>query len=137
VHHRWILTALALLPLAGRAFAAEPAPAWLVAPHDPSLVPPAPPSYFELHAARVERNIHIFQQGYTLEQNRQRDQLRLYGSTPGTPTSTMAGIGVFSMAVFSVAHTPKALGFAFDRGMHLGPAIFDGGGMGAGFGGHL
>jgi hypothetical protein len=129
--------ALALLPLTGRAFAAEPVPAWLIAPHDPSLQSPPPPSYFERHAARVERNIHIFQHGYSLEQSRERDELRLYGRTPGSPAATMSGIGLFSFAVFSVAHTPAALDFAFDRGLHLGPAVFEGGGMGAGFGGHL
>lgn len=135
--HRWIITALCLLTLGGRALGAEPAPAWLIAPRDPRLSTPRPPSYFEEHAARVEKDIHIFQQGYTLEQNRQRDELKLYGSTPGGATATMAGIGLFSVTVFSVAHTPAPLKFAFDRAMHLGPAVFDGGGMGAGFGGRL
>lgn len=96
-----------------------------------------PPSYFEQHSARVERDLLIFQHGYTLERMRERDALELYGPTPGTSTSTALGIGLFSSIVVSSAHTPRALRFAFDRSFHLGPAIFDGGGMGAGLGGRM
>jgi hypothetical protein len=112
-----------------------PTPAWLVAPRDP--VPPRPLSYFEQHSLRVERDLLMFQRGYTLERMRDRDTLELYGPTPGSATSTAAGIGIFSAIVVSSAHTPAPLRFAFDRSLHLGPAIFDGGGMGAGFGGSL
>jgi hypothetical protein len=136
VVYRVITLVLALFGFAGSLRAAEP-PAWLIAPNDPQLGTPPPPSYFETHAARVERNLHILRPGYTLEDARERDELRLPGPTPGTSTSTMAGIGLFSFAVFGSAHTPQFLQFAFDRTLHLGPAIFDGGGMGAGFGGRL
>lgn len=113
-----------------------PAPAWLVAPR---LPPPSlpPPTYFQRHSARVEHDMLLFQHGYTLEYMRDRDALQLYGSTPGTNTSTGLGIGLFSAVVVSAAHTPPFLRFAFDRSLHLGPAVFDGGGMGAGFGGRL
>lgn len=113
-----------------------PTPAWLVAPQTPAGSPPTP-SYFEQHSARVERDLLSFRHGYTLQQMRERDTLQLYGPTPGTSASTAAGIGVFSAVVVAAAHTPAPLRFAFDRSLHVGPAIFDGGGMGAGFGGRL
>jgi hypothetical protein len=113
-----------------------PTPAWLIAPREPmrSL---RRPSYFEQHSARVERNMLMFEHGYTLERMRERDALELYGPTPGSAMSTTLGVGLFSAVVVTAAHTPPALRFAFDRSLHLGPAIFDGGGMGAGFGGRL
>ena len=121
----------------GRAVAEPPpVPAWLVAPREPSPSP-RPESYFEQHSARVERDLLRFQQGYTLDRMRERDSLELYGPTPGNGASTVAGAGIFSAVVVGAAHTPNLLRFAFDRSLHLGPAIFDGGGMGAGFGGHL
>jgi hypothetical protein len=112
-----------------------PAPAWLIAPTEP-LPSLRPPSYFERHSARVERNMHFFHHGYTLDTMRDRDALQLYGATPGSNTSTALGIGLFSGVVVTAAHTPPILRFAFDRSLHVGPAIFDGG-MGAGFGGRL
>ncbi|HEX8951774.1 MAG TPA: hypothetical protein VF945_08000 [Polyangia bacterium] len=113
-----------------------PAPAWLVAPRVP---PPSlrPPSYFEQHSARVAHDLLMFQQRYTLEHMRERDTLELYGPTPGRATATAFGVGLFSGVVVGAAHTPPFLRFAFDRSLHLGPAILDGGGMGAGFGGRL
>jgi hypothetical protein len=132
------LFAVATTVAAGGIALAEPppAPTWLVAPRDPA---PSlrPPSYFAEHATRVERDMLMFQHGYTLERMRERDTLQLYGVTPGTSTSTAAGVGIFSAVVVTAAHTPAPLRFAFDRSLHLGPAIFDGGGMGAGFGGRL
>ena len=68
---------------------------------------------------------------------RERDTLELYGPTPGTPPSTALRHRPLLGVVVSAAHTPLPLRFAFDRTLHLGPAIFDGGGMGAGFGGRL
>ena len=134
-----LVVATAGLALAGAARADEPpppAPEWLVAPR---LPPPAqrPPTYFERHSARVEHDMLLFQHGYTLDDMRERDTLQLYGPTPGTTASTGLGIGLFSAIVVSSAHTPPFLRFAFDRSLHLGPAVFDGGGMGAGFGGRL
>ena len=131
---------VALVAVAPTAFARadEPpqAPEWLVAPR---LPPPAlrPPTYFEQHSARVAHDLLMFQHGYTLETMRERDSLYLYGPTPGTTQSTALGVGLFSAIVVSSAHTPGFLRFAFDRSLHFGPAIFDGGGMGAGFGGHM
>lgn len=112
----------------------SPAPVWLIAPTPPAP-PPHAPTYFQEHSARVTHDILTFQHGYTLETMRERDALLLYGGTPGTAQSTARGIGVFSTAVVSAAHAPLPLRFAFDHRIHLGPAIFDGGGMGAGLGG--
>ncbi|HWE28530.1 MAG TPA: hypothetical protein VHB97_11035 [Polyangia bacterium] len=138
---RRLLFAVAAVALAvcGNASANEPpppAPAWLVAPRDP---PPSlrQPSYFEQHSARVERDLLLFQHGYTLDKMRERDTLELYGPTPGSTGSTTIGVGMFSAVVVTAAHTPSLLRFAFDQSMHLGPAVFDGGGMGAGFGGRM
>jgi hypothetical protein len=139
------LIAIALV-FAGTAARAEPllpndaeprAPQWLVAPHDPELAPLHHPSYFEQHAARVDRDMLFFDRGYTLERMRERDDLRLPGATPGTNTSTALATSLFSVAVVSSAHTPRPLKFAFDRALHVGPAILEGGGMGAGFGGRI
>lgn len=132
------VVAAASATLAWPALADEPPPApqWLVAPR---LPPPSlrPPSYFERHSARVEHDMLIFQHGYTLDYMRERDTLRLYGPTPGTNASTGLGVGLFSAIVVSSAHTPLFLRFAFDHALHVGPAVFDGGGMGGGFGGRL
>jgi hypothetical protein len=136
------LVAVAAVAFAGRAggiAAADepplPAPAWLIAPRDP-----APwlrqPSYFEQHSARVEHDLLWFHHGFTLDKMRERDQLELYGATPGSSSSTALGIGTFSVVVVAATHTPRALRFAFDRSLHVGPAIFDGG-LGAGFGGRM
>lgn len=135
----FLLVAAASVALVAPAHADEPpppAPEWLVAPR---LPPPSlpPPTYFQRHSARVEHDMLFFQHGYTLDYMRERDTLRLYGPTPGTNASTGLGIGLFSAIVVSAAHTPRFLRFAFDRSFHLGPAVFDGGGMGAGFGGRL
>jgi len=129
---------LFLLAAADQAIAEPPpppAPAWLVGPREP-LPSLRRPSYFEQHSARVERTMHFFNSGYTLDTMRDRDTLELYGATPGNSTSTVLGIGMFSAFVVSAAHTPPFLRFAYDRSLHIGPAIFDSG-MGAGFGGRL
>ncbi len=132
-----IVPALVLLVAAlAHADSAPPAPEWLVAPHDPELAPLRRPSYFEQHAARVERHLLKFDHGYTLERMRERDELERYGATPGTPVSAARGAAIFSATVVATAHTPAAFAFAFDRLLHVGPAIFDAGGMGAGVGGH-
>ena len=135
---RALVAALFLVAIGHQAIAEPPpppAPAWLIAPREP-LPSLRRPSYFEQHSARVERNMHFFTSGYTLDAMRERDALELYGATPGNNLSTALGIGLFSGVVVSAAHTPPFLRFAYDRSLHIGPAIFDSG-MGAGFGGRL
>lgn len=103
----------------------------------PSPLWPAPETYVAVHSARVERDILKFFDSYTLESMRERDTLLLYGSPVGGNNATLAGIGLFSTVVVGAAHAPGPLRHLFDHALHLGPAIFDGGGMGAGFGGNL
>jgi len=78
-----------------------------------------------------------FNQPYTLSQMRDRDTLLLYGPPAGNATSVAAGIALFSTVVVAAAHAPAPLRVLFDRRLHVGPALFDGGGMGAGVAGQL
>jgi hypothetical protein len=94
-------------------------------------------SYFEEHAARVDRDILYFLGPHTLEAQRARDQLLLPGPSTGGLGAAARGIAIFSSVVVSAAHAPEPLRVLFDRRFHLGPAIFDQGGMGAGIGGTL
>jgi hypothetical protein len=88
-------------------------------------------SYFERHAARVEGDLLRFHRAHTLESMRARDQWLRFGSVGGTGAA-LTGANLFSGAVVTSAHGPRQL-----RLLHLGPAIFEGGGMGVGFGGKL
>lgn len=88
-------------------------------------------SYFQRHANRVADDMLHFNRSYTLESMRERDEWLRFG-TVGGPTAAAIGANLFSGAVVTSAHGPRQL-----RALHLGPAIFDGGGMGAGFGGRL
>jgi hypothetical protein len=135
---RRIVVVLVALLVSGLATAKPltPTPEWLVAPEQRPTARHAT-SYFQQHAARVERTLLMFQHDYTLESVRERDALQLYGPTPGNEAATASGIALFSTVVVGAAHTPRALGFAFDGALHLGPALFAGGGLGAAFGGNL
>ena len=103
---------------------------------DPSPLWPAPETYFAHHYARVEHDLVIFSDGYSLEEMRARDRLLLYGGPVGGSRATLFGFGVFSAAMVASAHAPGPLRRLFDGSLHVGPAIFDNG-MGAGFGGRL
>lgn len=102
---------------------------------------PAPvhrsPSYFEEHAARVQHDLLFFQHGYTLDEMRDRDRLQLYGQTPGTESAASTGAAIFAGAIMTSAHAPAPVRRLFDGQWHPGPAIFYGGGLGAGAGGHF
>lgn len=104
-------------------------------------LPPRRPgarSYFQQHADMVMRDMLMFHVPYTLENMRDRDMLYLYGPTPGTFSSATKGVAMFSGAVLGVAHLPgKARVLFADPRAHIGPALFDNGGMGAGVGGRL
>jgi hypothetical protein len=79
----------------------------------------------------------FFQHSYSLADMRDRDTLRLYGATPGGAGAVGGGIALFGGVVVSAAHAPGAVRVLFDHRLHVGPALFDGGGMGAGVGGRL
>lgn len=98
---------------------------------------PRPPSYFEAHELLVMHDMVSFNHSYTLDYLRDRDLLRLYGPTPGNSGSVADGIALFSTAVIAAAHLPGRARVLFDHNVHLGPALFEGGGMGAGVGARL
>ena len=73
-----------------------------------------------------------------LEVRRERDKMLLFrGSQPAQGGSVALGVAMFGAATILSAHAPRALRVVFDGPVHLGPAIFDGGGMGAGVAGRL
>jgi hypothetical protein len=107
----------------------------LAAPTHPT--PRRWPSYVEAHSRRVQHDLLFFDHGYTLEEVRRRDALRLYGPTPGSDGAGELGAAVFATAVVAAAHAPPPLRRLFDGRLHVGPAILYGGGVGAGAGGHF
>jgi hypothetical protein len=96
-----------------------------------------PISYFEAHERLVMRDMISFNHSYTLDYLRERDTLRLYGPTPGNAGSVADGIALFSSAVITAAHLPGRGRVLFDHAVHVGPALFEGGGMGAGIGARM
>jgi len=97
------------------------------------------PTYFDVHNAMVQ---HAFLKFSTvkapqidrLETLRERDRLLLFGAH-----DTQAGYGAALFGAFTVfaAHAPGPLRPLFDGPVHLGPAVFDQGGMGACIGGRF
>ncbi len=98
---------------------------------------PPPPSYFSQHEQRVERATIVYQRGYTLDELRDRDRLELYGVAPGGARATALGGAMFGGRVVMSAHAPAPLRPLFDARLHLGPALFWGGGLGAAAGGRF
>jgi hypothetical protein len=96
-----------------------------------------PISYFEAHEQLVMHDMISFNHSYTLDYLRERDTLRLYGPTPGNSGGVADGIAIFSTAVIAAAHLPGRARVIFDHTVHVGPALFEGGGMGAGIGARL
>lgn len=95
-------------------------------------------SYFEAHERLVMRDMVSFNHSYTLEYLRDRDLLRLYGPTPGSTAGVSYGVAMFSTAVLAAAHMPPGPArVIFDHTVHFGPALFEGGGMGAGIGARM
>jgi hypothetical protein len=96
---------------------------------------------------RVVRSFLVFrvlrsdeQQQDRLQVARERDRFTLTSGRPATITSEGAyGAAVMGASVFLVAHAPGRLRPLFDgnRVVHAGPALFEGGGMGAGVGGRF
>ena len=64
---------------------------------------------------------------------RRRDRLLLFRpERHGGGDGAALGLGMFTAMTMMAAHMPEPLRLLFDRRVHLGPAIFDDGGMGAG-----
>jgi hypothetical protein len=67
---------------------------------------------------------------------RERDALFVCGGAPSLRSGAM-GAMVMGAAVVLAAHAPERLRVVVDGPLHLGPALFEGGGMGAGVGGRF
>ena len=73
-----------------------------------------------------------------LEVRRDRDKMLLFrGPQPSQGGAVGLGLAMFGATTILSAHAPRPLRVVFDGPVHLGPAIFDGGGMGAGIAGRL
>lgn len=69
---------------------------------------------------------------------RDLDRLMLFRDEPTRQFDGVAtGVSMFAASALASAHAPRRLRLFFDKPVHLGPAIFQGGGMGAGVGGNV
>ena len=100
------------------------------------------PSYVETHSLQVAHAMLRFPTVRSLEQQqnpldwyRDRDRLSLFA--PAQTQSASYGVALFGAVTVLAAHAPRALQVLFTGPVHLGPAIFDGGGLGAGVGGRF
>jgi hypothetical protein len=75
------------------------------------------------------------QGGDVLEVRRDRDRLVLFRGPQPQGAAVGIGLAMFGATTILAAHAPRPLRVLFDGPVHLGPAIFDGGGMGAGIAG--
>ncbi len=91
--------------------------------------------------ARVMHAFLLFTPARTVEQHanglelaRSRDRFMLLAGW--TRDDSQVGLGALVLGVTTVmtAHAPARLRSLFDGPVHLGPAVFDGGGLGAGVG---
>jgi len=73
--------------------------------------------------------------GDALEVRRDRDRLVLFRGPEVQGAAVAVGLAMFTAATILSAHAPRPLRGVFDGPVHVGPAIFDGGGMGAGIAG--
>ena len=95
-------------------------------------------TFVELHSARVEKDLLQFKLQLrfvdALEVRRERDRLMLFRAPQSQGEAVGIGLAMFAATTILSAHAPRPLRVVFDGPVHLGPAIFDGGGMGAGIG---
>ena len=73
--------------------------------------------------------------GDALEVRRDGDRLVLFRGPQAQGAAVGLGLVMFAATTILSAHAPRPLRVLFDGPVHLGPAIFDGGGMGAGIAG--
>jgi hypothetical protein len=96
---------------------------------------------------RVVRSFLVFrvmrsaeQQQDRLQVARERDRYNLNAArAPAVTNESAYGAAMLGASVFLAAHAPGPLRAMFDgeRVVHAGPAVFEGGGMGAGLGGRF
>ena len=110
----------------------------LGAPHKPHHQ-----TYFEQKSAQVMRSFLVFSEARTVEEEqnrlqhlRDRDALMLGGRAPSMQAGGLGSM-VMGAAIVLAAHAPDKLRPLVDGPVHVGPALFDGGGMGAGVGGRF
>lgn len=72
-----------------------------------------------------------------LEVRRAHDRLLLFRGPQPQSAALALGLAMFGATTILSAHAPRPFRIVFDGPVHLGPAIFDGGGMGAGIGGRF
>jgi hypothetical protein len=101
-------------------------------------------SYVEQKSDQVFAAFLMFMPARTVEEQqnrlgaaRERDGLLLGGG--GSPSMQASAVGAMMMSATIVlaAHAPERLRPLVDGAVHVGPAVFDGGGMGAGLGGRF
>ena len=100
-------------------------------------------SYVEHKSDQVFAAFLLFQPARTVEQQqnrlgaaRERDALLIAGGSPSTQAGAF-GAMMMSATIVLAAHAPERLRPIVDGAVHVGPAVFDGGGMGAGLGGRF
>jgi hypothetical protein len=98
-----------------------------------------PPNYFAAHNDMVQRAFLKFStvqapQVDRLQTLRERDRLLIFGVND---TQVGYGVVLFGAVTVLAAHAPAPLRALFDGPVHLGPAVFDQGGIGAGIGGRF
>jgi hypothetical protein len=91
------------------------------------------PRFVAVHTARVGHSMVVLLREPTLEDARERDGLSLWraGGVGGT-RAALRGVALFTGATVFAAHAPRPLRRLVDRDLHFGPALLDGGGVGAG-----
>ncbi|MCU1280328.1 MAG: hypothetical protein JWM53_3874 [bacterium] len=88
--------------------------------------------------APVKKEVRFFspvESADGLEVRRERDRLVLFRGPQPQGAAVGVGLAMFGATTILSAHAPRPIRVLFDGPVHLGPAIFDGGGMGAGIGG--
>jgi hypothetical protein len=100
-------------------------------------------SYVETKNGQVFASFLAFTTAYPVERQqnhlesaRERDALMLPGGAPSMQSGAM-GAMMMGAAVVVAAHMPERARVVIDGAVHFGPAMFEGGGMGAGVGGRF
>ena len=94
----------------------------------PSLIAEAPRQQIQFVARRDMED--------PLAVEREREHLLVLRDRPaGQGEAVAVGLAMFMTATVAAAHAPGPLRSLFDSASHVGPALFQGGGMGAGAGG--
>jgi hypothetical protein len=91
--------------------------------------------------ARVMHAFLVFTPARTLQERsagleiaRARDRFLLLRGDPRDEQAMGFGALMLGVTTIMTAHAPQSLRPLFDGPVHLGPAVFDGGGLGAGIG---